>query len=70
MNDATSFFLAFTATFALLAASLVRLELRARRIEQRLATLEAERLRPEGGVAQRSGPSGSAGPDGERKEGR
>lgn len=41
MNDATSFFLAFTAVFALLAASLVRLELRARRIEERLATLEA-----------------------------
>lgn len=43
MNDATSFFLAFTAIFALLAASLVRLELRARRIEARLATLEAQR---------------------------
>ncbi|HUR60978.1 MAG TPA: hypothetical protein VM286_01260 [Candidatus Thermoplasmatota archaeon] len=43
MNDATSFFLAFTAIFALLAASLVRLELRANRLEQRLATLETER---------------------------
>jgi hypothetical protein len=47
MNDATSFFLAFTATFALLAVSLVRLELRARRIEARLATLEAERKQKE-----------------------
>ncbi|MCA1811295.1 MAG: hypothetical protein LC623_04705 [Halobacteriales archaeon] len=43
MNDATSFFLAFAAVFALLAASLVRLELRGRRIEARLATLEASR---------------------------
>jgi hypothetical protein len=41
VNDATSFFLAFAAVFALLAASLVRLELRGRRIEERLATLEA-----------------------------
>lgn len=55
MNDATSFFLAFAAVFGLLAASLLRLELRARRIEARLATLEAARLRPEGG------------PDGARK---
>jgi CcmD family protein len=49
MNDATSFFLAFTAIFALLAASLVRLELRARRIEERLETLEAAR-KPKGGA--------------------
>lgn len=40
MSDAASFFLAFLAVFGLLAASLVRLELRARRIEERLATLE------------------------------
>jgi len=43
MTDAMSFFLAFTALFALLAVSLLRLEAKARRLEQRLATLEAER---------------------------
>ncbi|HEX2066382.1 MAG TPA: hypothetical protein VHI93_06165 [Candidatus Thermoplasmatota archaeon] len=45
MSDATSFFLAFLALFGLLAASLVRLELKARRLEARLATLEAGRRR-------------------------
>lgn len=42
MNDATTFFLAFAAIFGLLAVSLVRLELRATRLDHRLATLEAE----------------------------
>jgi CcmD family protein len=46
MNDATSFFLAFTAIFALLAVSLIRLELRANRLERRLATLESDRKAP------------------------
>jgi hypothetical protein len=46
MNDATSFFLAFTGLFALLAVSLIRLELRANRLERRLDTLESERKVP------------------------
>lgn len=43
MTDATSFLLAFLGLFALLAASLVRIEAKARRLEQRLDTLEAQR---------------------------
>lgn len=41
MNDATTFFLAFTAVFAGIAALLWHLERRATFLEARLATLEA-----------------------------
>jgi CcmD family protein len=41
MNDSTTFFLAFTAVFALLGLSLLRLERRAKALEARLRTLEA-----------------------------
>ena len=41
MNDATTAFLAFAALFAGIAVYLVRLELAARRLEARLATLES-----------------------------
>ena len=41
MNDATTFFLAFLAVFGGLAAYLWHLDRVARRLEQRLATLES-----------------------------
>lgn len=41
MNDATTFFLAFAAVFLGIAAVLAHLELRAKALERRLATLEA-----------------------------
>lgn len=41
MDDTTTFFLAFTAVFGGIAALLLHLELRARDLERRLATLEA-----------------------------
>ena len=48
MNDATTFFLAFLAVFGGLAAYLWHLDRAARRLEQRLATLEAATAKPKG----------------------
>lgn len=48
MDDATTFFLAFAAVFAGIAAVLLHLERRARALEDRLAALEATTAKAKG----------------------
>lgn len=52
MNDATTFFLAFLAVFAGLAAYLWHLDRAARRLEARLVTLESATAKPKPGDGQ------------------